>query len=110
MTTETQTSSANRPLRTSTCQSLSGKSTLTYCVGIDADSSLYIQLMANSGAGRFNEDSIPYGAISDLLRHHQGTEIRSATLKGLGPQKSTNSPGFMAAVLLNEGLLQPMPN
>ncbi len=110
MSTDTNSESTSLPHRIASCPSLSGKSDITYSLVLNADSSLQFQLLANSGAGRFNDDAISYGAIRELLRHYQGKEIRSSNLKSLYPQKSVNSPGFMAAALLNEGLLQPTPN
>lgn len=91
-----------RILKTGTCPTLSGKSTLTYHVGGDADSIIQIRVHANSGGGYFNREWIPLSAIQETLKKQP--RVTSFALRSLYAGKSTNSPGFLLAVIVAEGL------
>ena len=93
-----------RVLRTAVCQSLSGRSSLTYDVGVKNGKDVYFRLVANSGSGIFNKDWVAWAEIETLLLV-EGHPITSGRLKGLAVGKSANTPGFLAAVLVSEGLL-----
>ena len=94
-------------LKTASCPSLSGKSTLTYNIGANATSEIQFQLVTNDGGGYFNDDWIPYIGIQEVLSQLPNSqEITSGTLRPIYPSKSTNSPGFMLAVLKSLGLVQ----
>ena len=54
---------AIRILNLRTCSTLSGRSTLTYQVGCNAESEVYIRVTQNSGNGQFNSDWIPLATI-----------------------------------------------
>lgn len=84
-----------------TTPSLSGRSMLSYQIGIK-DDTLHITLTGNTGKGIFNKDWIPLAEISGLLNTDQ--PITSGSLQGLFEGRSSNSAGFLLAVLLNEGL------
>lgn len=94
-----------RILGTSTCASLSGKSTLTYNLGMDTAGQIQIQVIGNDGGGYFNDDWIAYRDIQAVLAE-QPHEITSGSLRSLYPSKSNNSPGFLAGVLKAVGLVQ----
>jgi len=96
-----------RILKTGECPSLSGKSTLTYQVSSDNDNNVYIALTGNSGAGIFNKDWFALEEIYSLLVHQE--KVTSGSLHGLFEGRSSNSAGFILAVLLKEGLLKISP-
>src|SRR5450759_1950110 len=95
-----------RNLGTSTCPSLSGKSTLTYNSGMDTAGQTHIQVVGNDGGGYFNDDWIAFKDIQAELKQ-KPHEITSGTLRSrIYPSKSTCSPGFLLAVLKAVGLVQ----
>ena len=93
-----------RMLKTGECPSLSGKSTLTYQIGNDNDK-LYIALTGNTGAGIFNKDWFALEEIYSLLAS-QNKPITSGSLHGLFEGRSSNSAGFILALLLKEKLVK----
>jgi hypothetical protein len=93
-----------RVLKTGECQSLSGRSTLTYDLGIKNDKDVYLRLVGNSGSGIFNKEWVALAEIETLLVA-EGQPITSGRLKGLAIGKSANTPGFIFAVLVNEGMV-----
>ena len=94
-----------RILGTSTCASLSGKSTLTYNIGMNTEGQTQIQVVGNDGGGYFNADAIAFKDIQAVLEK-QSKDITSGTLRCLYPSKSNNSPGFLAGALKAVGLVQ----
>lgn len=94
-----------RILGTSTCPSLSAKSTLTYNLGMDVEGQTHIQIIGNDGGGYFNIDWVTYRDIQAVLAK-QPKDITSGALRCLYPLKSTNSPGFLLAALKAVGLAQ----
>ena len=96
-------------LKTSETPSLSGKSTLTYQVGRNSDNHVCIALTGNTGKGVFNKDWISLEEIDSLLAKEKGL-ITSGSLKELFDGKSSNSAGFVLAVILSEGLLKISSN
>ena len=65
--------------------------------------------MANSSSGFFSKEWISAISIQKLLdKAPKGTPITSATFFPLFRGKSVNSSGFLLAVLMQEGLVQPM--
>ena len=97
-----------RILKTGTCKSLSGKSTLTYQIACNNDNEVYVALTGNSGKGIFNKDWFELEEIHSLLAN-QEKPITSGSLHGLFEGRSSNSAGFILAVLLKEGLLKISP-
>lgn len=100
---ETTTPEQPEVTKTATCPSLSGASTLTYEIGTTEEETFY-RAVNNSAAGLFSKDWIPLSQITDLLATGN---ITSRTLQALYDGKSTNSAGFLLAVLKAEGLLVP---
>lgn len=91
-----------RILKIRSCSSRTGLSTLTYHIGCDAEGQLYLRLYANSGNGFFNNCWIKLGDIETALSEQYFT---SYALKPLYQHRSTNSPGFLLAALLEEKLV-----
>ena len=97
-----------RIIKTGECPSLSGQSTLTYQIGLEGDKKVFLSLTGNSGKGIFNRDWFDIEEISSLLSS-QKKPITSGSLHGLFENRSSNSAGFILAVLLKEGLLKISP-
>jgi hypothetical protein len=95
-------------LKTGECSSLSGKSTLTYQIGCNTDNEVNIALTGNTGSGIFNRDWFDIEEIYSLLAS-QKKPVTSGSLHGLFEGRSSNSAGFILAVLLKEGLLKISP-
>ena len=95
-----------RVLKTSSCKSTTGKSTLTYQVGALPDSTVHIRICKNTGAGFFNDEWIALKDIENALADGpQGQPLTSFLLQPLFHGRSSNSPGFMMAALMNERIL-----
>ncbi len=95
-----------RVLKSSTCSTLSGRSTLTYQIGSTADAVSVIRLKSNTGGGFFNRDWIELSVIRSLLESHPAEkQVTSFLLFPLFKGKSANSPAFLFAVLIAEGLV-----
>ena len=96
-----------RVLKTSSCKSVTGKSTLTYQIGSLPDSTLHVRISGNTGAGFFNDEWI---ALKDILRVlDNGPEdlpLTSFLLQSLLKGGSVNTPAFLMAALTNERLLR----
>jgi hypothetical protein len=102
VTTEIQPSI--RVIKTATCKSLSRKSDLTYHLGIDEESNLQMRVFANSSSGYFSQEWVPFSAVQMILT--KAPFITSFSLRSLYVGKSTNSPGFLLAVLKAEELVK----
>lgn len=89
-----------RILKTASCPSLSGSTTLKYQIGILEDQ-IYFRLQENSSGGLFSKDWIP------LEQMELATEkpITSSSLQVLFKGKSANTGGFIMAVLRKEKLI-----
>ena len=106
-----------RILKIGTCPSLSQSSTLTYHVGhvVNGDQGdILFRVHANSSSGYFSREYVPLVAIQEIFTKEatDGTipgngQITSYLLHSLFKGRSSNTPGFMLAALLAEGLVQP---
>jgi len=95
-----------RVLKSATCPTLSGRSTLTYEIGCTSDSVSVIRLKSNTGGGIFNQDWIELSVIRSLLDEHpEDTQVTSNLLFQLFTGKSANNQAFLSAVLIAEGLV-----
>ena len=103
----TTTEAPVRVLKNGTCPNLSGKSTLSYRVGVNEAGEIMLQLVGNSNPGCFNNEWVKYADVQELLaKEDQGKAITSYVLTPLYRGKSTNSPSFLFAVLKQEGLVK----
>ena len=67
-----------RVLKNGTCPNLSGKSTLSYRIGVNEAGEIMLQLVGNSNPGYFNNEWVRYSAVQDLLaKQDQGKAITS---------------------------------
>ena len=91
-------------IKTGNCSSRSGRSKLTYLIGADADSEIHFRINGNTGNGFFNNDWMPLKTILELLGKSGGA-FTSFTLHPLLKGKSNNTPAFLIAALLEEGII-----
>jgi hypothetical protein len=87
-------------------KTVTGKSELTYSLGKDDIDTPYIRIFQNTGNGFFSNEWLPLNAIIDILEGRQGAAFSSTALEPLFRGKSVNTPGFLAAVLLKEKVLE----
>ena len=93
-----------RTLKTGKCASRSGKSKLTYLIGADSASEIHFRINGNTGNGFFNNDWVPLKTILELLTKAGGA-FTSYALHPLLKGKSNNTPAFLIAALLEEGII-----
>ena len=88
---------------------LNKKSILTYHVGVDVEDKLFIRIHSNTGGGFFSsKEWVSVDDIKAVLENVPAdSPITSLYLTPLFKGKSVNTPGFLLAVLLKEGLLAP---
>ena len=91
-------------LKTGNCSSRSGKSKLTYLIGADSASEIHFRINGNTGNGFFNNDWVPLEIILELLTKAGGA-FTSYALHPLLKGKSNNTPAFLIASLLEEGII-----
>jgi hypothetical protein len=96
-------------LKNDICPSISGKSTLKYQIGCDADDAIHLRITGSSGGGFFSNEWIAFEKIQALLDKHPAEKpITSIVLYPLFRGKSVNTPSFLLAALVHEKLLRPM--
>ena len=113
--TKTKTKPKDKPpmqiLKTATCKTLSGKSTLTYQIGCTPDSVVHLRISKNSGGGFFSEEILSFDAIYEALKKlPSDTPISSYYLAHLFKGKSVNTPSFLLSVLKHLKIIRALPN
>ena len=110
-----------RIIKVGTCLSLSGKSNLSYHIGhaiadtevsatVAAADSIMFRVNTNSSSGFFSREWVAMSKIQqELDKVPSGHGITSFTLFPIFTGRSQNSPGFLLAALLNEGLVTHLP-
>jgi hypothetical protein len=99
-----------RVLKTATCKTLSGKSTLTYQIGCNSDAEIHLRITKNSGGGFFSDEWVPYDNIQAVLKERsKDSPIMSHFISPLLKGKSSNTSGFIMAALSHLKLIQPLP-
>lgn len=105
--TQNQIEPAIRILKIATCPSLSGKSKLTYHIGGSAESEVLFRVYANTAAGYFSKEWVALTSIQQLFgKAVKSDAITSFALMPLFKGKSINTPSFLFAALMNEGLVK----
>lgn len=84
---------------------LSGKSKITYHIGVDEQDSIILRVYQNEATGQFNSEWVKLQTILDKLESAK-KPLTSFSLHGIFEGKSANTPGFMFAVLYAEGLAE----
>lgn len=95
-------------LKTASCPSISGKSTLTYDTGCDQNHDAYFRITSNTGGGIYCKAWFPVILLEPLLASKE--PITAAMIRKLFAGKSVNTATFITAVLLAEGLLTASDN
>jgi len=99
-----------RILKTSSCKSTTGKSTLTYQIGVTPDSIVHLRISKNSGAGFFSDEWIALDDILQVLKKRSvDSPIMSHFLTPLLKGKSVNTSASVLAALSDLKPLQPLP-
>lgn len=88
------------------CPSITGKSTLTYHVGM-AGNEPQIRINGNTGPGFFNAEWIPLFKVIDALP--KSDFFPSRVLRQAFHGRSLNSYAFLMAALRNEGVVRRSP-
>ena len=97
---------STRILKIATCPSLSGKSTLTYHIGCNAQSDIQFRIANNTGGGFFSKEWIALDTILNIFDQQPDNKpIVSLLLYPLFQGKSLNTPAFLLAVLKQEVLV-----
>lgn len=98
-----------RILQRNSCLSLSGRSTLTYHIGCNADGDILLQVATSSGSGSFNSDAVPWSLLETLLSEHPATKsLTSGSIRSVFRHRSSNSHGYLWAILKAESLVLPV--
>ena len=99
-----------RVLKTATCKTLSGKSTLTYQIGAMPDSTVHLRISKNSGGGYFSDEWVSLDDILRVLKDRpRESPVMSHFLTRILKGKSANTSGFILAVLTHLKLSRPLP-
>jgi len=95
-------------ISTSKCSTISGKSTLTYNVGVNDEGHMHIRVLGNTGGGFFSNEWVSIDSITAILGEAPGDHpITSINLIPLFKGKSVNTSAFLLAILVTEKLLKP---
>lgn len=96
-----------RILKTATCPSLSGKSKLTYQIGYDEKAGIEFKITDNSASGAFNQEWFSLKAIeASLDKAPKGEPVTASNFMSLFRKMSSNTPFFIFAAMLHEGLFK----
>jgi len=107
----TKTEDNMRVLKTATCKTLTGKSTLTYQIGATPDSVVHLRISKNSGGGFFSDEWIAHDEIQAALKkRREGQAITPFLLIPLFKGKSANNSSFLLAALKHLKLVRSLPN
>ena len=94
-----------RIIKIASCPTCSGKANLTYHFGSNKDNQVHIRIVVNSGGGFFSEEWVPLEATLEAL-DKASHPITAVPFFDLFIGKSVNTPGFLLAVLKQEGLVK----
>ena len=87
------------------CQSLSGKSILSFAIGRNPeDQSLHLRIIANTGGGMFCDEFASGDAIDAIVQSH--LVLISRSMSELHAGRSINTGGFVLAILKHLGLVR----
>ena len=98
-----------RILKVGTCTNVSGKHKLTYHIGCNEEEVIHFRIYENSGTGYFSREWVTLAAMQKAIEIGP-TPTTSYALYTLFQGKSVNTPAFLLATLLSEGLMQIHPD
>ena len=94
-------------LQSDRCDSISEKSQLTFNIALNNKGQAMIRIASNTGGGFWSKEYVPVNAIVNLIESvPEDQPITSVHFFKLFIGKSQNTPGFLLAVMLKEGLLE----
>lgn len=98
-------------LKNSHCKKLGRRSegSIQYqLLASDDRASLYIRVTANESGGYFSKELVPFTEIEQCLEKcAEASSFPSKAFRDAFVGRSTNNAGFLAAILREEGLLEP---
>jgi len=98
-----------RVIKRASTKTISGKSEITYQIGVDPDDRLVLRIHSNDGGGFFSMEWIPIADILSALESWPDDKaITSVALGKLIRGKSVNTSAFILAALKAEGVLRPI--
>jgi len=92
-----------RILKIASCLTLSGKSKLTYHIGLRDEADVQFRIYASSGGGFYSNEWVASKAIEQALGKE--TLVTARSLHPIFKGKSANTAGFLLAVLKQERLI-----
>ena len=94
-------------LHSNTCLSLSGKSNVTYQIGTDPESNIYMRIYANTGGGFFSPEWVSLEEVQKFIdAAPKDKPLSSWSLHPLFRGKSVNTPAFLMAAFVHEKWLR----
>lgn len=95
-----------RVIQAASCPTLTGTSKLSYQIAVDAKEELHLKITSNTGSGHFSDEWVAY---NDAKSAFPLGPTSSIPLRKLFKNRSLNTSGFLLAVLLNLGIVEPAP-
>jgi hypothetical protein len=94
-------------IKQASTKSLEGRGKLDYELGTDAAGALHWRIAKNSGGGFFSDEWVSFAAIQAALEQWPTERpITSMALRSLFQRKSVNTPSFLLAACLCEGVVR----
>ena len=103
--TELPKASNIKVIKICSCHNISGKHKLTYQIGCNESQEVCFRVIQNSGGGYFSSEWVSLPAIKKAYEVGP-SPTTSSSLFSLFIGKSVNTPAFLLAVLLSEGLVE----
>jgi hypothetical protein len=94
-----------RILKVGTCTNVSGKHKLTYHIACNPEQVIHFRIYDNSGGGSFSGEWVALKTMQDAIEVGP-KPTTSFALFPLFTGKSINTPAFLLAALMNEGLME----
>lgn len=109
-----QSTTGVRIIYQGTCPKLTarGRGDLSYELGSnDGTKESYVRITVNASSGAFSNEWLALGQIRALLdlKSEQKKTFSAVTMEGLFARRSANNYGYLAAVLIAEGVIETLP-
>ncbi len=96
-----------RVLKIATCPTNSGRATLAYQIGCNAEHDTYFRVTANTGGGLFSPEWVSLKAMLTILAVAR-KPLASFPLFDLLIGRSINTPSFLMAAMKSEGVVRSL--
>lgn len=94
-------------ISSATCLSLSGKSNITYQIGVHPEGAMYLRIAGNTGGGFYSPEWIALEEVQKFIAEApKDKPLSSWSLHPLFRGKSVNTPAFFMAALVHEKWLR----